>query len=52
MVIIDLSTNKMAHIDKYGKHLEWDLNEEDFPKWIDLTKMKIKSSNGNVICYE
>lgn len=50
-VIINLNENKMAHIDKWGKCLVWDLNKENFPEWIDLTKMNIESSQNDIIVY-
>lgn len=51
-VIINLNTNMLAVIDKWGKESEWNLNNEDFPKWLDLNTLKITSSLNGVIVYK
>lgn len=50
--IINLNTNQMAVIDKWGKQMEWDLNTENFPKWVDLTTMTITSALNGIIVYK
>ena len=48
---INLKTNKMTAMSIYGEIMNWNLNEENFPKWVDLEKMKIKSTQNDFIVY-
>ena len=50
-VMINLNNNTMAVMDKWGKMLVWDLNKEEFPKWVNLETMQIANCQNNVITY-
>lgn len=50
MAILTLD-NELVAEDTYGKRYEWDLNTENFPKWVEegMKNLKVEVLNNKVI---